>query len=42
MFGMHIGSVLSDLGIRNVNTDFKMSSLPFFWVEIGCVRGDQK
>ena len=25
MFGMHIGSVLSGLGIRNVNTDAKMS-----------------
>ena len=35
MFGMHIGSVLSGLGIRNVNTDLKMLSLPVFWVENG-------
>ena len=33
MFGMDIGSVLSALGIRNVNTDLKMLSLPVFWVE---------
>ena len=31
LFGMHIGSVLSGLGIRNVNTDLKMLSLPVFW-----------
>ena len=30
MFGMHIGSVLSGLGIRNVKTDLKMLSLTFF------------
>ena len=26
MFGMHLGSVLSGLGIRNVKTDLKMLS----------------
>ncbi len=31
MFRMHIGSVLSGLGIINVNTDLKMLSLPVFW-----------
>ena len=35
LIGMHIGSVLSGLGIRNVNTDLKMLSLPVFWVENG-------
>ena len=35
MFGMHIGSVLSGLGIINVNTDLKMLSLPVFRVENG-------
>ena len=39
MFGMHIGSVLSGLGIRNVNADLKMLSLPVFfgrkWVSLG-------
>ena len=29
MFVMHIGSVLSGLDIRNVNTDLKMLSLLF-------------
>ena len=42
MFGMHIGSVLSGLGIRNVKTDLKMLSLPVFWVENGCIWGGQK
>ena len=41
MFGMHIGSVLSGLGIINVNTDIKMMSLPVFRVENG-VWGGQK
>ena len=40
MFGMHIGSVLSGLGTRNVNTDLKMLSLPFFRVEIGWVKNE--
>ena len=35
MFGMHIGSVLSGLGIRNVSMDIKMLSLPVFWVKNG-------
>jgi hypothetical protein len=35
MFGVHIGSVLSGLDIRNVNIDLKMLSLPVFWVENG-------
>ena len=35
MFGMHIGSVLSGLGIINVNTDLKMLSLPVLRVENG-------
>ncbi len=35
MFGMHIGTVLSGLGIRNVNTELKMLSLPVFRVENG-------
>ena len=35
MFGMHIGSVLRGLGMRNVNMDLKMLSLPVFWVENG-------
>jgi len=35
MFGMHIGSVLSGLGIINVDTDLKMLSLLAFWVENG-------
>ena len=35
MFGMHIGSVLSGLGIRNVDTDLQMLSLPVFWVKNG-------
>ena len=39
MFGMHIGSVLSGLGIRNMNTDLKMLSLLVFWVENGWVWG---
>ena len=30
LFGMHIGSVLSGLGIRNVKNDPKMLSLPCF------------
>ena len=29
LFGMHIGSVLSGLDTRNVNTDAKMSSVGF-------------
>ena len=41
MFGMHIGSVLSGLGIRNVNTDLKMLSLPVFRVENECVWGSK-
>ena len=39
MFGMHIGSVLSGLGIINMNTDLKMSLL-VFWVEIGGVKNE--
>ena len=35
MFGMHIGSVLSGLDIRNVNTDLEMLSLPVFGVKHG-------
>ena len=35
LFGIHIGSVLSGLGIRNVNTDLKMLSLLVFRVENG-------
>ena len=35
LFGMHIGSVLSGLGIRNVNMDLKMLSLLVFRVENG-------
>ena len=35
LIGMHIGSVLSGLGIINVNTDFKILSLPVFRVENG-------
>ena len=42
MFGMHIGSVLSGLGIINVNTDLKMLSLLVFWVENGLVWGGSK
>ena len=42
MFGMHIGSVLSGSGIRNMNTDLKMLSLLVFWVENGCVWGGVK
>ena len=42
MFGMHIGSVLSGLDIKNVNTELKMLSLPVFWVENECVWGGQK
>ena len=40
MFGMHIGSVLSGSGIRNMNTDLKMLSLPVFWVENGWVKNE--
>ena len=35
MSGMHIGSVLSGLGIRNVKNGLKMLILPVFWVENG-------
>ena len=41
MFGMHIGSVLSGLDIRNVKTDLKMLSLPVFWVENESVWGQK-
>ena len=41
MFGMHIGSVLSGLGIRNVKTDLKMLSLPVFGVENAYVLGSK-
>ena len=41
MFGMHIGSILSGLGIKNMNTDLKMLSLLVFWVENGCVWGSK-
>ena len=42
MFGMHIGSVLSGLGKRNMNTDLKMLSLPVFWVENWVSLGGSK
>ena len=43
MCGMHIGTFLSGLGIRNVNKDLKMLSLPVFRVEnMGELGGGQK
>ena len=42
LFGMHSGSVLRGLGLRNVKSDLKMLSFPVFWVENGCVWGGQK
>ena len=41
MFGMHIGSVLNGLDIRNVNTDLKMLSLPVFGSKMGEFGGDK-
>ena len=41
MFGMHIGSVLSGLGMRNMNTGLKMLSLLVFWVENGYMEGSK-
>ena len=41
MFGMHIGSVLSGLGMGNVNTDIKMLNSPAFWVKLGEFGGSK-